>query len=650
MNIATKIINQEWTKHKIMKRLFSLFVIFAISFVGFAQVVQKGIVYKYNKNRTKTPLSGVTIRANNADEVKTNHKGEFSLKFRNKVEGDKITLSDVYYPGHIIMNHDDVTKWSIIDSENFEIILINEKEYKDLFKENLEIATKALTNKYTDNNKELDNEYYDQLEALESYVEKLTRMDLSNTHDVNNKMYDLFRKGKLEEAVKLFESNNILGEYKSELSDYDSLKDASSYLSKRKEEVSAKRTSLQNTILNEVNLLKMMGGKENYDKAIELSKNFYEADPESETAAKNYADILYYQLNYSEASKIFEKLTLSSNLETASYASLNLAHIILLGFNYQKSIELALPVLNKLDSISVATNEQDIYLDLKAQANFILMLSYMYTQDYDNATLHSHRAVRNYKVLSNRFPETYASFFNNVLSQSCLLYMQTNNKIDAEAMGITAIEYGEKIYQSNPKKYRHNLGIDYQQMANFMSWTSDVRQADEYYNKAEILYEEGYKENSDMYAAYLAQCYQNHAWMFLNKEEYRDKCIRPLLKAMTLYEELYNKQPAFYAFAYALVNANVGSYYRTTEQFEKSIHYSLNALNILKKENMLNNPEIKNTVEDTYINLNYNYLRLDKYQEALEMINKALEINPDRAESIELKKFTLQTIESQKNK
>ena len=57
-----------------------------------------------------------------------------------------------------------------------------------------------------------------------------------------------------------------------------------------------------------------------------------------------------------------------------------------------------------------------------------------------------------------------------------------------------------------------------------------------------------------------------------------------------------------------------------------------------------------NTVEGAYIDLNYNYLRLDKYQEALEMINKALEINPDRTESIELKKFTLQTIESQKNK
>lgn len=648
MNLVTKITNQEWTKQKYMKRLVILFVIFALCLSGFAQVVQNGIVYKYNKNKTKTPLSGVSIRVNNADEVKSNHKGEFSLKFRNKVQGDKITLSDIYYPGLIIMNIDDIAKWTISSEETLYLLLIDEKEYRDLFKENLEIATNALAQKYKENGKEFDNEYYDHLELIDDYVEKITRMDLSNSHTVNAKMYELFRMGKLEEAVSLFENNNILGEYITELSDYDNLKNASSYLSMKKDEVNSKRINIQNTILSEVNLLKMIGGKENFDKAIELSKNFYEVDPENETATRNYADLLYDQLNYVEAAKVYEKLSKSSNLENSSYASLILSHIILLGYNYNKTIEIAKPVLNKLDSISEVTKDQDIYLDLRAQANFILMLSYMYLQDFENAIQNSHRAVRNYKVLSNRNPDLYSSYFNNVLSQSSLLYMQTDNKIDAEAMGITAIEFGEKIYQLNAKKYRHNLGIDYQQMANYMSWVSDIRKADEFYTKAENLYEEGYKENSDMYAAYLAQCYQNHAWMFLKRDEYRDKSIRPLSKALNLYEELYNKQPNFYAFAFALVNSNICSYYRNIDQCEKSIQYGQKTLDILKKENIINNPEVQNTLESTYIDLNYDYLRLDKFDNALDAINKALEINPNRAESIELKKFTLQTIESLK--
>lgn len=613
-----------------MKRILLLLYITFISVCCvFGQCIQKGYVLKYNGADAKTPINGVIIKASNSEEVKTNKKGEFTLKFRTKEEGDKVSGVEVYYPGFIVMNKEELAKWTISSSNPFTIILCDEVDFKARFNKNLDIIKYSLQRKYEEKGLEINNSFYDQIEQLETYVDKFTRIDLSEGNQINKKIYDLFIQGKLDEAINLFDKQDILGQYRSEVEDYGTFKQTSSFIGKKMNEVVEKRKNLQQAILNQVNLLRMNGDKENIDKAISISKDFYEADPTNETAVLNYADLLYSQLKYDEAADVYTKLLNSKDNETSGTAYFTLGHIIMLSSDFEKCINLITPKLQQLDSLCYASEDFSICLNLRAEAHFILMMCHMYLINEEEAIRYSDMSIIDYKELSSKEPSLYNSTYINVLTQSSAMYSRMEKQEKAYETGVAGLELAEKLYNENSNKYRHIAGTAYKQIGNVLSFMEKYDDAELNFSKAESILEIGYKENDELFGSYLAQCYQNHGFMYLSKPELIDKSIRPLEKASKIYESLSQKEPIYYYYPLVITYKNISSYYEQKKNNSQVIHYSSLAEEYLSKLEVVTPNRYSNLLEDTHTKLATAYLQEDKFDEAYATIQRGLKRNPD---------------------
>lgn len=612
-----------------MKRIVILLYISIISIsCAFGQSIQKGYVLRYNGVEAKTPINGALVNASNATEVKTNKKGEFTLKFKTKEEGDKLTALEVYFPGYIIMNKEEVAKWTI-SSEQLTIILCDEVDFKARFNKNLDIIKYSLQGKYEEKGLEINNSFYDQIEQLETYVDKFTRIDLSEGNKINKKIYDLFIQGKLEEAINLFDKQDILGQYRSEVEDYGTFKQTSSIISKKMKEVVENRKNLQQAILNQVNLLRMNGDKENIEKALAISKDFFEADPTSETATLNYADLLYSQLKYDEAADVYKRLLDSKDNETSGTAYFTLGHIIMLSSDFEKCINLITPKLEQLDSICYASEDFSIYLNLRAEAHFILMMCHMYLNNEDEAIRYSDMSIIDYKELSSKEPSLYNSTYVNVLTQSSAMYSRLEKQDKAYEVGVAGLDLAEKIYNENNSKYRHVAGTAFKQMGNVLSVMEQFDDADYNFAKAESILETGYKENDELYGSYLAQCYQNHGYMYLSKPELIDKSLRPLEKASKIYENLSLKEPLYYYYPLVITYKNISSYYEQKKNYKQVIHYSSLAEEYIDKLEVVTPNRYSNLLKDTHAKLATAYLQEDKFDEALTVLQRGLKRNPE---------------------
>lgn len=613
-----------------MKRILFLICILNISICcAFGQSIQKGYVLKYNGANAKTPINGALIKASNADEVKTNKKGEFFLKFRTKVEGDKISGVEVYFPGFIVMNKEELSKWTVSSSDPFTIILCDEVDFKARFNKNLDIITYALKKKYEEKGLEINNSFYDQIEKLEVYVDKFTRIDLSEGNEINKNIYDLFIKGRLDEAINLFDEQDILGQYRAQVEDYSTFKQTSNFIGKKMNEVVDKRNNLQQAILNQVNLLRMNGDKENIEKALSISKDFYEADPSNESATLNYADLLYSQLRYDEAANIYYRLLDSKDNETSGTAYFTLGHIIMLSSNFDKCINLITPKLEQLDSICYATEDFSIYLNHRAEAHFILMMCHMYLNNEDEAIRYSDMSIIDYKELSSKKPSLYNSTYVNVLTQSSVMYSRMEKQEKAYETGVAGLELAEKLYNENNNKYRHIAGTAYKQMGNVLSFMEKYDDAELNFSKAESILEIGYKENDELFGSYLAQCYQNHGFMYLSKPELIDKSIRPLEKASKIYENLSPKEPLYYYYPLIITYKNISSYYEQKKNYSQVIHYSSLAEEYIDKLEVVTPNRYSNLLKDTHSKLATAYLQEDKFNEAYEVLQRGLKRNPE---------------------
>ena len=211
-------------------------VIFFMALLGTCNVlaqsvfVQKGITFRYNGKKPRTPLGGVYVKTATSPNgvVSDENNGVFFLKLQNVKMGARLGRTTVSNTDLMIFNQKEVDEWSA-RKEPLKLILCDANQFQKQKNNFISIGINQAEKKYKKRLTELEkknkaqqltlDEYYAKLDSInrdrdnaekhmEEYADMFARIDESEVDTLAQRAIELFNQGKLEEAIKLLEQGN----------------------------------------------------------------------------------------------------------------------------------------------------------------------------------------------------------------------------------------------------------------------------------------------------------------------------------------------------------------------------------------------------------------------------------------------------------
>ena len=211
-----------------MKRFLWLLVA-ALCVTNALAIDQLGIAYKYNGKKQRTPIGGVYVKvATSRNGVVSDKKnGQFVLKLDGLGMGDPLGMATVSKRGMVVLNKDEVYRWSVqkkplvlilCDANEFQklkdrLVTIGRSQAKKKHKQELAKlealnAKKQLTlEQYYAKRESIDKKMEHALAHMDEYADLFARIDESEIDTVSQKAFDLFKQGYIDEAIALFKKN-----------------------------------------------------------------------------------------------------------------------------------------------------------------------------------------------------------------------------------------------------------------------------------------------------------------------------------------------------------------------------------------------------------------------------------------------------------
>ena len=194
--------------------------------------VQKGITFRYNGKKPRTPLGGVYVKTATSPNgvVSDENNGVFFLKLQNVKMGARLGRTTVSNTDLMIFNQKEVDEWSA-RKEPLKLILCDANQFQKQKNNLISIGINQAEKKYKKRLAELEkknkaqqltlDEYYAKLDSInrdrdnaekhmEEYADMFARIDESEVDTLAQRAIELFNQGQLEEAIKLFEQGNYL--------------------------------------------------------------------------------------------------------------------------------------------------------------------------------------------------------------------------------------------------------------------------------------------------------------------------------------------------------------------------------------------------------------------------------------------------------
>ena len=192
--------------------------------------VQKGITFRYNGKKPRTPLGGVYVKTATSPNgvVSDENNGVFFLKLQNVKMGDRLGRATVSKKGLMVFNQQAVDEWSA-RKEPLKLILCDANQFQKQKNNLISIGRNQAEKKYKKRLAELEkknkaqqltlDEYYAKLDSInrdrdnaekhmEEYADMFARIDESEVDTLAQRAIELFNQGQLEEAIKLLEQGN----------------------------------------------------------------------------------------------------------------------------------------------------------------------------------------------------------------------------------------------------------------------------------------------------------------------------------------------------------------------------------------------------------------------------------------------------------
>lgn len=506
----------------------------------FSQTTQTGYVREYNEKAQKTPLSGVELNVRSANSTVSDNQGAFALNFLTLKPGEKINVRRIEKLGYEVFNKEAIEQWNLNPNTPFLIVMCKSDRFKkirdnyervssesyarQLKKDEAELAKLKSDGKIKDEEFqkqlfELRENYEKQLDNLNSYVDRFSRIDLSELSNTEQQIIELVQQGKIDEAISEYEEQNFVDKYIKDIRELNEVSNAIDNLTEIKSSKIQSKDSILGVIKRQVGTLKLAGGKENFrkagvilhDVAITDTSNYenlfdyanflrdqHEVDSALTIFKKlencndgNYqvlakysiGEILSYQGNYIEARKYFIPIAKIELLKSdykeylnESLISIIAAQALAVSYSQENDLQTALEILELI--VKAYENE-----DIGHDRGYVLVLNCL-GQVYDKL-LDANNAIIAYNKALSLFEEKNndEQLWSHAMYNLASLYIAMGKMDDAYNMANKNVEILEKYNDKNPMGYGMELASGYNLLALTCS-QSNENYANSYFDKA----------------------------------------------------------------------------------------------------------------------------------------------------------------------
>ena len=529
---------------------------------------QLGIAYRYNGKKQRTPIGGVYVKvATSPNGVVSDKKnGQFVLKLDGLGMGDPLGMVTVSKRGMVVLNKDEVAKWSVqkkplvlilCDANEFQklkdrLVAIGRSQAKKNHKQELAKlealnAKKQLTlEQYYAKQDSIDKKMEHALAHMDEYANLFARIDESEIDAVSQKAFDLFKQGHIDEAIDLFKKNEQKAKMPSISEKTEKMRqlvDSAESLAQQDIDENMKQAKAY------VEALKYKGEWEEAGRVLKELANAlgtYEAMME-------YADFARRQNQYAEAETYYklckDKIAplVKTNPElyepqlTKVYINLGVVYYCTKRFNESEQMhKAALEIRKRLADANPQAHEPDLAVCYKH-----LGLLYFETQRYAESEQMHKAALQIRKRLADANPQTYESDLADNYNNLACLYRATQRYAESELLSKTAMAIYKRLADANPQACEPDLARSYNNLANLYSDTQRFTESEKMYKDALEILKRLADANPQAYEPDLAATYNNLANLYSKTQRY-DESEQMYKAAIAIYERLYEGAPQQY--------------------------------------------------------------------------------------------------------
>lgn len=423
-----------------------------------AQISQQVKVVEYLGKESKKPLAGVNVSVFNAPPVMSDASGDLVLNFRTLHDGDRVSLRRVDKSGYEVFNKDAVEQWSASSRQTFRIVLCESSRFRALCdqyqatasanyerqyqkdQQALEAQYKAHQLKeeeYKQKLEELTSLYNDQLDNLDTYVDRFARIDLESLSAEQQRIIQLIQEGKFDEAIAAYEAADYLKQYTRKSAERIKAEEAAQRLQQVADDKQRTQEQLLEAICNQVNTYALAGGMENYQKITRLLKNTADADTTCAAAVKNYFVYCMRQNYYEEAEKyglIYARQ--KGDMESSIYVYSEIGSMYNTGFHIERGSEFLQRSL-ALSRPYIENGTASLWLqELYANVQLYLAEHYFSYNDYNAAATCLKDAAPTMQQLYDGEPSNVIYLSHLVASRTMQAYLTSSDSTHyQEALG-----------------------------------------------------------------------------------------------------------------------------------------------------------------------------------------------------------------------
>ena len=586
-------------------KFLSSFILLIVGSTGslWAQSVQYGVVQEYNGTQQKRPIPQVEIAVRNAARVLSAKDGRFELNFRTLKRGDKVEVREVVKLGYEVFNKDAIDAWRVAsDGEAFPIVLCRSDRFKALKDKYSALASKSYASQQAKAEKALteqlrkgdlqqeeyerrlsvlQDQYEQQLEDLDTYIDRFARIDLGTLSAEEKSIIDLVQAGRIDEAVQAYDKMGILSQMEQLSQQGAKVQSALSALEQKQWEIEAQELRLYDMVCNQINLLGMAGGKENFDRIAQLYESTAQQLSRQPKVVSRCATFFLMQRNFEKSIHWFEVYLLIEGLSPSQRVS------------GEKHLGDALFKLGRQEE------------GLRHNQRALDILTHM------EGTLSTDDWVNYVGALSNRclMAESQRTPEQNVAEY--LQAIAVCDSIQAQGIEHADIDCVRFISQNNLSILYINLG-QLDKALSLCQQTAD-------YARSRV------KESDDLsrrdFAYSLSQL--GLVLWYTNQIDQSQSALKEALEAWRL---LYEHNPLGHRMYYANVANNLALTYFTQEKFDNSLEYMQLSLSLYAEQCADGSDESKNLYASQHNDVGFTYFSSGKWDEALSHFQQAQQI------------------------
>lgn len=584
------------------KTFFSFILLTLLSTFCYAQSSQKGIVLEYQGPDKKTPLANVEIVVNNAGSTVSDKNGEFTLQFRTLNAGDKITIRRVEKCGYELFNTDIVSQFVITNDEPITIVMCKTDKLHNLRNTYTSNAHKRLEESYSAESssleesfqngfiteiefekkkKDLQNRYDEMLENIDNYIERFTRLDLSELNDLDKTVIEHVRNGNILDAIKVYDSANLMNSYLSQSKELQKLTAAEQKVSSVVDSRQQRISSLKSSIRNQINVLWLAGGSENFKKILNLTKDMADANPYDREAQIEYGDLCYNSHRFDEALEYYNKAFDASNNDVLKEAQVRIKR----GAVYSKMNDIdngtweSITGLHDIDSLLGVKQDSDIYLIERVFSQVNIANNFLRKKDLVNAKAYYSWALSEMQLLMELDSIRYIRPYGEVLSDYGHALALSGDSIEAEQKLLSAIDVFGRLFQESPKSYSGSLAKTYDYLAEMYLDERKSEIAEKNFWTALSYYQQACEYNSEFYLGLAGVCLQKLGRLHISEKRY-ERAMTVFNRSIDLLSMASEHNPYEYKDRIASANLAKGTVYWLTGDYENTLKQDLLAENL----------------------------------------------------------------------